>query len=201
VPKSAAARRATSRTPKSAQSSPVASSNGNGEPKADTASLRFLVEESQRIIRYQFEAGNELSDKAEAVVKFNGVLFGLILTGIGLALKSDLHLPEWLPTWVAVILGIAGPGILLASMLFAASAFKAVDFEIGLYEDKMKEALQFNIREEQLLAKAVESYADGITTNRLSVNTVEARISWSLVLLALGTAFSLTAALFTWLGN
>lgn len=163
--------------------------------------MRFLVAECQRIVRYQFEAGNELSDKAEAVVKFNAVLFGLVLTAIGLASKSDVAMPVWMPAWAGILLATIGPLALFASMLCAALGFQAVDFEIGLFEDKLSEVLSYNVKEPELLAKTIQSYTFGIAENRASINKVEGFIGASLVLLAAGAGLTLTTGLITWLGH
>jgi hypothetical protein len=164
----------------------------------DLATLRFPADECRRIVRLQFEAGNELADKAEALVKVDGVVFGLVLTAIGLAGKDHLRLPQW-PWGLAVVLAVGGPVLLFLSMLVATWAFKAVDFEIGLNEGKMAQAVGFAFAEDEALVKAVESYTAGIAANRRSVNKVESLVTAALALLAAGLALLLASGLTTWL--
>jgi hypothetical protein len=149
----------------------------------------------------QFEAGNELSDKAEAIAKTNGVLFGLVLTALGFSASLKLAFPPGVaPVWRAALFW-DGPLFLFASMLFAAWAFRAVDFEIGLFEDQMVASLDYPLGEAEMLGNAIESYADGIKTNKASLNKVETLVSLGLFFMALGSAGLLSTGVLLWLGH
>ncbi|MEA3189629.1 MAG: hypothetical protein QOD77_211 [Thermoplasmata archaeon] len=175
--------------------------NAPDVPTPDRASLLFLADESRRIVRLQFEAGNELAGKAEAIVKFNGLFFGLLLTALGLASKFRLAVPGLGPSWLGWAVLAAGPGLLFVSMLCGVWAFKSVDFEIGLSEQGMLQALRLPLKEPQMLRKAVQAYAKGIEANKASINKVEVLISVGLLAMALGAALVLTGGLITWISN
>ena len=159
----------------------------------DLAALRFMAEEARRIVDLQFQAGTELADKAEALVKANGVLFGLILAALGLARRLDVPLLDGLPAGFQWLLLWAGPICLFSSMAVSAWAFKSVSFEVGLRESQMRRALGYRLREEELLAKAIVSYAAGIRANRGSINTVENLVTVGIVLMAAGSLLTLAA--------
>lgn len=167
----------------------------------DLPSLRFMAEESRRIVRIQFEAGNELSGKAEAIVKAVGLLVGLTLTALGLAVDQGWAFPAWLPPAGQPLLLWSGPVLLLLAMLTAAWAFQAVAQELGLFEGQMVSALAFAVTEGRLLANAVRSYAQGIQKNRESINKVETLVAAALTFLALGTTALLATGLLLWAGH
>jgi len=94
----------------------------------DIDSLRLSQEETRAVLDHQIESFRRIDDKAARTFRLDGLLLGLILTGLSFITQSEsVDFSTVLNNWT-----IAGVVLLIASFILAVVTYTVTDVNTGL---------------------------------------------------------------------
>ena len=144
--------------------------------------LRLVVLESRRHLDALLAATRDVDQMAIDVIKINGALLALALTGAGVAVRTDAS--SSLSFRVALGIAAVALGALVLSMLLCVAALVSYDVVVGL--GNVDAVLAMGVSESETLRFAISTHADAIRKNSDAVNSRKRLIDGGIVALVAG---------------
>lgn len=121
----------------------------------DLEALRTAYRECRSNLDHQIAAGSDIDDKAAHTLRIQVLLFGLIGTGLSIAVRGIDSLPDESSQRIidslTNILTVGSSGVLLLSMFFAIWAYTDTKFHTGISRDHVYNVLQEDATERTVL--------------------------------------------------
>lgn len=155
-------------------------------------SLGRLRTETRDLLQRQLSTQSELDAKAADSVKFNTLVFGILVSALSLT-SHELPLDGGLNPWIgaALVLGLILLGL---SIIIGVIAYRATRLGAGLQAEGIREALDEGATDDAVLRGMVQTYTDLIETNRDRIDRTAHRVNLSMYLL-IGGLVSLGAGM------
>lgn len=146
----------------------------------------------ERMVEKQVRTIESIDDKAVAVARFVGLLFGLVLTGVSAVheLGSGLAVHSSGPVLAASVLGVSG---LFVCVMFAVFTYLSSAFDYGPTKRLGGIMASYSVDDEEYKSVVLGGYHRAIETNEAVITTNARRFQRSLAGLLCGLLFVATA--------
>lgn len=146
------------------------------------------IDRYERMVEKQVRTIESIDDKAAAVARLVGVLFGLVLTGLSVATNTDgigLRLLS-IPLLVSTAFGFGG---LFLSMLFAVFTYLSSAFDTGPSRQLGLALVGYDVDDAKYKAAVLRSYHDALASNERVIAVNARRFQLALTSLLCGLLF------------
>lgn len=153
---------------------------------------RDAINRYERMVEKQVRTIESIDDKAAAVARLVGLLFGLVVTGLSVITSADglgLRILSS-PLLVSAVLGLGG---LFLSMLFAVFTYLSSAFDTGPSRQFGLVLVGHDIDDAEYKAAVLRSYHDALASNEQMIAVNARRFQLALVSLLCGLLFVSTA--------
>lgn len=156
------------------------------------------AERLERVMDVQIATLNGIDEKAEHVTRLVGVLLGVVLSVVSLAVRAEsirLASPS-MTTLLAFGVGVSG---LLLSMIAAIVTYLSSKFEVGINRavGRLLSRRDYEIEQEAYARRTLGAYSHSIGRNKRVIAENARRFRWALVFLVVGVVYlALSAALY-----
>lgn len=150
------------------------------------------IDRYERMVEKQVRTIESIDDKAAAVARLVGVLFGLVLTGLSVVHEfgSGSSISGSGPVLLSTAFGVSG---LFVCILFAVFTYLSSSFDYGPTKRLGAFVATYSVDDEEYKSVVLAGYYHAIETNEAVIVTNARRFQRSLVALLCGLLFVATA--------
>lgn len=144
-----------------------------GDGVHDVRTLRAAYSDGRAVLDHQLETASEIDDKAAHTLRILLLIFGLIATGVSVAVRGAIESTPETQVRVTIaflnvitVIGVVG---LLSSMAFAIWAYSNTEMISGMKGERTWTLLRDRPTEQQLLLSWLEKYRYWTLLNEFSI--------------------------------
>lgn len=156
------------------------------------------AERLERVIDAQIETLEGIDEKAEHVTRLVGVLLGVVLSVLSVAVQTDAVRLSPVSSLTLLAFGVGVTGLLL-SMIAAVVTYLSSKFEVGVRRTvgKLLSREDYEIESKTYARRTLGTYSHNIRRNKRVIAENARRFRWTLVFLLAGVIYlALSAVLY-----